>query len=137
MNITVAVVLALASIAAAAVALVLVLSPTAYTGGLGAPLATRILANPLAASAIGLTLLGERIHGGLLGTALAPTGAALANRGILLLARPTTTFPAADGARADVTHGPVRTAPAPRPPVFGRPTYPRLAGATQLEGRTL
>lgn len=115
----------------------LLLSQTAYTGVLGAPLATLTLANPLAASAIGLTLLGERIHGGLPGTALTLTGAALASRGIFLLARPTTAFPAADGARAHVAHGPVRTAPALRPPVVGRLTYPRLAGVTQLEGRTL
>ncbi|WP_461005815.1 DMT family transporter [Streptomyces capparidis] len=85
----------------------LLLSQSAYTGGLGAPLATLTLANPLTATAIGLTLLGEQIHGGLPGAALALTGAALAARGILLLARPATPAP------APAVEAPVRLRPAP------------------------
>ncbi|MFC9679897.1 hypothetical protein, partial [Streptomyces sp. NPDC056948] len=41
----------------------LMLSQVAYRGGLGAPLAMVTLANPLAAAAIGLSLLGERLQG--------------------------------------------------------------------------
>ncbi|MCD9879716.1 DMT family transporter [Streptomyces guryensis] len=128
-----------ALVAAPAVALAvigLLLSQTAYTGGLGAPLATLTIANPLAASAIGLTLLGERIHGGLPGTALALTGTALAARGILLLARPSTSFPATDNADTPAAHGLVCTAPTPRPTAaFHR--HPHLSGVTELEGRAL
>jgi hypothetical protein len=82
----------------------LLLSQFAYAGGLGAPLATLTLANPLTAAFIGLTLLGEQIHGGLPGAALALTGIALAARGIVLLSRPTAT------ATATATAVPVRTA---------------------------
>ncbi|KAA0940129.1 DMT family transporter, partial [Streptomyces apricus] len=45
----------------------LLLSQTAYRGGLGAPLAVVTLANPIAAAAIGLSLLGERLQGGAAG----------------------------------------------------------------------
>lgn len=57
----------------------LLLSQSAYTGGLGAPLAVLTLANPLASAAIGLTLLGERIHGGLTGSAVVAVGATVAS----------------------------------------------------------
>ncbi|MER7792008.1 hypothetical protein [Streptomyces sp. NPDC097640] len=65
----------------------LLLSQTAYTGGLGGPLAVLTLANPLAAAAIGLALLGERVHGGPAGVALAGLGAVVAGRGVVLLTR--------------------------------------------------
>ncbi|MDX3241904.1 hypothetical protein [Streptomyces sp. ME18-1-4] len=65
----------------------LLLSQTAYQGGLGAPLAMVTLANPVAAAAIGLLLLGERLQGSPAGVLLALAGAALAGRGVVLLSR--------------------------------------------------
>ncbi|MFR9799396.1 DMT family transporter [Streptomyces sp. MS06] len=65
----------------------LLLSQTAYRGGLGAPLAMVTLANPVAAAAIGVALLGERLRGGPAGLLLALAGAALAARGVILLTR--------------------------------------------------
>ncbi|SEQ19383.1 hypothetical protein SAMN04487983_1003284 [Streptomyces sp. yr375] len=65
----------------------LLLSQTAYQGGLGAPLAMVTLANPVAAAAIGLLLLGERLQGGAAGILLALAGAGLAGRGVVLLSR--------------------------------------------------
>ncbi|WP_299534376.1 DMT family transporter [uncultured Streptomyces sp.] len=65
----------------------LLLSQTAYRGGLGAPLATLTLANPLAAAAIGMILLGERLHGGAVGVLAALVGGALAVRGVTVLSR--------------------------------------------------
>ncbi|MGA5061930.1 hypothetical protein ACPB99_31450 [Streptomyces pseudogriseolus] len=67
----------------------LLLAQTAYRGGLGAPLATVTLANPLAAAVIGLGLLGEHLRGGAPGVALALFGAALASWGVVLLSRAT------------------------------------------------
>jgi drug/metabolite transporter (DMT)-like permease len=67
----------------------LLLSQTAYRGGLGAPLAVVTLANPVAAAAIGLALLGERLQGGAAGVLLALAGAGLASWGVLLLTRAT------------------------------------------------
>ncbi|MER8013773.1 hypothetical protein ACIQ7S_12585 [Streptomyces griseoluteus] len=67
----------------------LLLSQTAYRGGLGAPLAVVTLANPLAASVIGLTLLGQGLNGGAVGILLALAGAALAAWGVVLLTRAT------------------------------------------------
>ncbi|MEU6818545.1 hypothetical protein [Streptomyces sp. NPDC046860] len=67
----------------------LLLSQTAYRGGLGAPLAVVTLANPLAASVIGLTLLGQDLGGGAVGILPALAGAALAARGVVLLTRAT------------------------------------------------
>jgi drug/metabolite transporter (DMT)-like permease len=66
----------------------LMLAQAAYAGGLGAPLAVLTLADPVAAAAIGLTVLGERLHGGLPAAALAALGAALASYGVVLLTRP-------------------------------------------------
>ncbi|MEV7995139.1 hypothetical protein AB0O67_25515 [Streptomyces sp. NPDC086077] len=63
------------------------LSQTAYRGGLGAPLAVVTLSNPLAASVIGLSLLGERLQGGAAGVLLAVAGALLASWGVVLLSR--------------------------------------------------
>ncbi|MGW7440629.1 hypothetical protein [Streptomyces sp. NPDC054849] len=65
----------------------MLLSQRAYRGGLGAPLAVVNLANPLAAAAIGMVLLGERLQGGLPGLLLAGAGAFAAARGVLLLTR--------------------------------------------------
>jgi drug/metabolite transporter (DMT)-like permease len=65
----------------------LLLSQIAYRGGLGAPLAMVTLSNPVAAAIIGVTLLGERLQGGITGILLAAAGATLAARGVLLLTR--------------------------------------------------
>ncbi|MET8167976.1 hypothetical protein ACFU6S_36320 [Streptomyces sp. NPDC057456] len=65
----------------------LLLSQTAYRGGLGAPLAMVTLANPVAAAAIGLALLGERLQGGAAGVLLALAGAGVAGCGVVLLSR--------------------------------------------------
>jgi uncharacterized membrane protein len=65
----------------------LLLSQTAYQGGLGAPLAVVTLANPLAAAAIGLSLLGERLQGGAAGVLLALVGASIAGWGVVTLSR--------------------------------------------------
>jgi drug/metabolite transporter (DMT)-like permease len=58
-----------------------------YRDGLGAPLAVSTLANPVAAAAIGLALLGEQITGGALGAVLVLSGAAVAAAGVTLLTR--------------------------------------------------
>ncbi|MFJ9682734.1 hypothetical protein ACIRP2_32485 [Streptomyces sp. NPDC101194] len=65
----------------------LLLSQTAYRGGLGAPLAVVTLANPVAAAAIGLALLGERLQGGTISLVPALLGTAAAVRGVILLSR--------------------------------------------------
>ncbi|MES9502050.1 DMT family transporter [Streptomyces koyangensis] len=65
----------------------LLLAQTAYRSGLGAPLAVVTLTNPLAASAVGLTLLGERLHGGAAGLLPALVGALVAGRGVVALSR--------------------------------------------------
>ncbi|MER6419940.1 hypothetical protein [Streptomyces sp. NPDC001137] len=75
----------------------LLLSQTAYRGGLGAPLAMVTLSNPVAASVIGLTLLGQGLRGGPEGILLALAGAALASWGVVLLTR-ATPAPAASAA---------------------------------------
>ncbi|MEU6351447.1 hypothetical protein ABZ896_19250 [Streptomyces sp. NPDC047072] len=67
----------------------LFLSQTAYKGGLGAPLAVVTLSNPVAASVIGLTLLGQGLRGGAAGVLLALAGAGLAAWGVVLLTRAT------------------------------------------------
>ncbi|MEV6543794.1 hypothetical protein [Streptomyces sp. NPDC051665] len=71
----------------------LLLSQTAYRGGLGAPLAVVTLANPVAAAAIGLALLGERLQGGAAGILLALAGAGIASCGVVLLTRVTPAVP--------------------------------------------
>ncbi|MFJ4857100.1 hypothetical protein [Streptomyces sp. NPDC088730] len=65
----------------------LLLSQTAYRGGLGAPLAVVTLANPVAAAAIGLALLGEHLQGGTISLIAALLGSAAAARGVFLLSR--------------------------------------------------
>ncbi|MFD3618817.1 DMT family transporter [Streptomyces sp. NPDC058676] len=66
----------------------LLLSQKAYRSGLGGPLALLTLVNPVTASAIGITLLGEGFLYGETGTLLALAGAAAAVRGVTLLSRP-------------------------------------------------
>ncbi|MFD7868825.1 hypothetical protein [Streptomyces sp. NPDC057682] len=92
----------------------LLLSQTAYRGGLGAPLAVVTLANPVAAAAIGLALLGERLQGGTLGLIPALLGAAAAVRGVILLSRAQ-----ARTAPAPAVEGP--PAPTPSRVVIARP----------------
>jgi drug/metabolite transporter (DMT)-like permease len=82
-------VIAVALLVAAFAAGGLLLAQTGYRGGLGAPLAMVTLANPVAAAAIGLSLLGERLRGGPAGVLLALAGAALASWGVVLLSRTT------------------------------------------------
>lgn len=65
----------------------LLFAQVSYRGGLGAPLALLTLANPVAAAAIGIILLGERLQGGVLGIAAALVGAVAAARGVVLLTR--------------------------------------------------
>ncbi|MGY1499720.1 hypothetical protein ACW4TU_24615 [Streptomyces sp. QTS52] len=66
----------------------LLLAQKAYGSGLGGPLALLTLVNPVAASAIGVTLLGEGFQYGATGTLLALAGAATAAHGVVLLSRP-------------------------------------------------
>lgn len=65
----------------------LLLSQKAYRSGLGAPLALLTLVNPVTASAIGITLLGEGFQYGETGVALALAGAGAAVHGVTLLSR--------------------------------------------------
>lgn len=77
-------------IAGAAVAVLtvagLLLTQRSYRDGLGAPLAVSTIANPVAAAAIGILLLGDHVTGGYPGTALAVVCAAGAAVGVTLLA---------------------------------------------------
>ncbi len=72
----------------------LLLARRAYRGGLGAPLATATIVNPVTASAIGIGLLGERFTGGPVEVTLSVAAALTAAAGVVLLAR---------GSRAAVT----------------------------------
>ncbi|MFI5675435.1 DMT family transporter [Streptomyces cellulosae] len=65
----------------------LLLSQQAYRSGLGGPLALLTLLNPVTASAIGITLLGEGFRYGGTGPLLALAGATAAVRGVILLSR--------------------------------------------------
>lgn len=85
----------------------LLLSQTAYRGGFGASLAVVTLANPVAAAAIGLVLLGERLQGGVIGLVPAFIGAAAAVRGVMLLSR------AQAGTTAETVPVPAEAARAP------------------------
>jgi hypothetical protein len=68
----------------------LLLSQVAYRdSGLGAPLATVSLANPIASAVIGMALLGERFAGGGRGAVVALSAAAVAAAGVVMLTRPT------------------------------------------------
>ncbi|WTA10388.1 hypothetical protein OHB08_27315 [Streptomyces phaeochromogenes] len=66
----------------------LLLSQKAYRSGLGGPLALLTLVNPVAASVIGIGLLGEGFQYGTAGTLIALAGAVAAARGVVLLSRP-------------------------------------------------
>ncbi|MFF8912914.1 hypothetical protein ACF08M_06200 [Streptomyces sp. NPDC015032] len=96
----------------------LLLSQTAYQGGLGAPLAVVTLANPVAAAAIGLALLGERLQGGTAGLVLALLGTAAAVRGVILLSR-AQTGPPVGVERTVATAGPGHGAGTPSRVVTG------------------
>ncbi|MGW1617196.1 hypothetical protein ACWCQZ_49310 [Streptomyces sp. NPDC002285] len=74
----------------------LLLSQTAYRDGLGAPLAVVTLANPAAAVVIGLSLLGEHLHGGVAGLLLTAAGAGTASWGVVALSRSASAPPAGD-----------------------------------------
>ncbi|MGP2442685.1 hypothetical protein [Streptomyces sp. JW3] len=103
----------------------LLLSQTAYRGGLGAPLAMVTLANPVAAAAIGVALLGERLRGGAAGVLLALTGAVLAAWGVLLLTRATP--PAPPGSlTAPGRPIPATAAAGPAPAPAGSPLSPTV-----------
>jgi hypothetical protein len=65
----------------------LLFSQRSYRGGLGAPLSVGTLTNPVAAAAIGLILLGERVAGGPIGAVIAACSALAAALGVILLAR--------------------------------------------------
>jgi len=84
------------AIAAMAIAGVL-LSQLAYRGGgLGAPLATVTLANPVASAVIGVALFGERFADGPLAMVLLVCACGTAGVGILLLAPPAAVTDTAD-----------------------------------------
>lgn len=108
----------------------LLLSQTAYRGGLGAPLAVVTLANPVAAAAIGLALLGERLQGGATSLLLALLGTAAAVRGVILLSRAQArTSALGDRAMADAVPAagpPSRVVNGSRGPVGGRVLRPEL-----------
>jgi len=78
-------VVVVALLVAAFAAAGLLLSQMAYRGGLGAPLAVVTLANPVAAAAIGVTLLDDRLRSGLEGLPAGGLGAALAAWGVVVL----------------------------------------------------
>ncbi|WP_328907123.1 hypothetical protein OG230_31430 [Streptomyces sp. NBC_00234] len=67
----------------------LLLAQIAFRGGLGAPLAVVTLANPVAAAAVGMALLGERLQGGPITLIPALLGSGAAVRGVILLSRAT------------------------------------------------
>jgi drug/metabolite transporter (DMT)-like permease len=67
----------------------LLLSQVAYRdSGLGAPLATVSLSNPIASAVIGMALLGERFAGDGRGAVVALGAAAVAAAGVVMLTRP-------------------------------------------------
>lgn len=103
----------------------LLLAQTAYRGGLGAPLAVVTLANPVAASVIGLALLGERLQGGTLALIPALLGTAAAIRGVVLLSR---TQPQTEQrtAPAAVTPGQAASGPPSRVVIAGPRTIDQL-----------
>ncbi|MFF2327318.1 MULTISPECIES: DMT family transporter [unclassified Streptomyces] len=109
----------------------LLLSQTAYRGGLGAPLAVVTLANPVAAAAIGMALLGERLQGGTINLVPALLGSAAAVWGVILLSRAQAeTSAAADPTRADPEPGAVsRVVIGSRGPRDQPTLRPELGGA--------
>lgn len=102
----------------------LLLSQTAYRGGLGAPLAVVTLSNPVAASAIGVALLGERLRGGAGGALLAAAGAAVAAYGVVVLTRSARRGPeqgAGPGAAPEAGAGAAPSAVVPLPSIPVQP----------------
>lgn len=87
----------------------LLLTQRSYRDGLGAPLAVSTIANPVAAAAIGILVLGDHVTGGYPGTALAVACAAGAAVGVTLLAAAPH-----DGGRSRVPVSASAPAPAPR-----------------------
>ncbi|MFF4243033.1 DMT family transporter [Streptomyces sp. NPDC001822] len=107
----------------------LLLAQTAYRGGLGAPLAVVTLANPVAAAAIGLVLLGERLQGGVAGLAPALIGGLAAVRGVVLLSRAQAASPAEQASALPVPPTPSRI-------VISNPTPVAPRAAEQVPVRT-
>ncbi|MES5823420.1 hypothetical protein [Streptomyces sp. RG80] len=103
----------------------LLLSQRAYRSGLGAPLALLTLVNPVTASAVGITLLGEGFQYGATGTLLALVGAAAAVHGVTLLSDPR----AADRKPPSLPVQPVRTETLRTEPL--RPMTVELTGASR------
>ena len=99
----------------------LLLSQKAYRSGLGGPLALLTLVNPVAASVIGVSLLGEGFQYGSTGSLIALAGAVAAARGVILLSRPQS--------HQDL---PGRPAPAPMPTPSAAHDQPRLPRPTRL-----
>jgi hypothetical protein len=101
-------VVAVAAVAMAALSTAgLLFTQRSYRAGLAAPLAVGTLVNPVAAAAIGLVLLGERVAAGTVGVLLALVAAAVAAVGVALLA-------AARGAPAGAAPPAGRAAAGPR-----------------------
>ncbi|MCX5107833.1 DMT family transporter [Streptomyces sp. NBC_00378] len=115
----------------------LLLSQTAYRRGLGAPLAVVTLANPVAAAAIGLALLGERLQGGTTSLCLALLGTVAAIRGVILLSRAQAQTSAAAGPAGDEPKpgagAPSRVVIASRGPM-DQPTLRRELGRAPVGG---
>ncbi|WP_129666859.1 DMT family transporter, partial [Phytoactinopolyspora endophytica] len=65
----------------------LLLAQAAYRAGIGAPLATLTIVNPIVAAIIGLRLLGEHFEAGAGGAVLAGVAGIAAAGGVVLLAR--------------------------------------------------
>ncbi|MEU9955865.1 hypothetical protein [Streptomyces sp. NPDC050982] len=124
----------------------LLLSQKAYRSGLGGPLALLTLVNPVAASVIGISLLGEGFQYGTAGTLIALAGAVAAARGVVLLSRPQPRYDLSGGRPASApTPAPApaldltpATTPAPAPARFLRarlPSAPRVRPvAVELTG---
>ncbi|QQM42321.1 DMT family protein [Streptomyces liliifuscus] len=122
----------------------LLLSQKAYRSGLGGPLALLTLVNPVAASVIGISLLGEGFQYGTAGTLIALAGAVAAARGVVLLSRPQPRPPYdLPGGRPASASAPTHTlAPAPAPdlnpaPVPARFLRPRLPSAPRVRPVTV
>ncbi len=95
----------------------LLLSQMAYRdSGLGAPLATVTLANPIASAVIGMVLLGERFVGGTAGALAALAAAAVASLGVVARAQPAPAAPDTPPAGPDDSPdgGPSPEGPAPK-----------------------
>ena len=77
-----------AAVCAASACVGMMLIQTAYRdGGLGAPLATCTIVDPLAASVLGIALLGETVHLNPLDVSLGTVGLALTVAGLTVLSR--------------------------------------------------